>query len=122
MPDAPEQPPEMPPTPPEVTEPPEMPPAPPEPGEASQPEMFGQGFEPEETGDSDGMPNLASIERTLEIDKFIKTYNISLKEFHDWAITTSRMIMGRYTGYFSHCFANDPDTELAAFGASQEPE
>jgi len=105
MPDSPEQPPEMPPAPPD--------------GEAQEPLEFGQGIEPEETGDDDGMPNLASIERTLEIDKFVKGYNIGLKQFHDWAITTSRMIMGRYTGYFSHCFASDPDTELAAFGASQ---
>ncbi len=105
MPDAPEQPPEMPPAPPEE--------------EAQEPLEFGQGVEPEES-EGEGMPNLASIERTLEIDKFVKGYNIGLKQWHDWAIQTSRMIMGRYTGYFSHCFASDPDTELAAFGASQE--
>lgn len=91
-----------------------------EPEPEAQPPLFGQGQEPEETGDPEGAgPNLASIERTLEIDKFVKGYNIGLKQWHDWAITTSRMIMGRYTGYFSHCFASDPDTELAAFGAAQ---
>lgn len=105
------------PTEPEVTEPPEMPPAPPEEG---QEPLFGEGVEPGELipePDAEGMPNLASIERTLEIDKFVKGYNIGLKQFHDWAITTSRMIMGRYTGYFSHTFATDPDTEIAAFQA-----
>lgn len=91
---------------------------PPEP--EGQPPLFGEGGEPEETGEpEEAGPNLASIERTLEIDKFIKGYNINIKLFHDWAIQSSRMIMGRYTGYFSHCFASDPDTELAAFGASQ---
>lgn len=94
-----------------------MPPAPPEEG---QEPLFGEGVEPGELipePDAEGMPNLASIERTLEIDKFVKGYNIGLKQFHDWAITTSRMIMGRYTGYFSHTFATDPDTEIAAFQA-----
>ena len=73
---------------------------------------------PDESDQSD--LNLASIERTLEIDKFVKdTYQVQLKAFHDWAITTKRMIMGRYTGYFSHVFATDPDTEMAAFGVNQ---
>lgn len=100
--------------------PPEPPPEVLEPEPTAQPQLFGDGVEPEETGDPEGAgPNLATIERTLEIDKFVKGYNIGLKQWHDWAITTSRMIMGRYTGYFSHCFASDPDTELAAFGAAQ---
>lgn len=118
---SPEPPPEPPagPTEPEVTEPPEMPPAPPE---ETEPPLFGEGVEPEEIKEPEPGPdlNLASIERTLEIDKFVKdTYQIQLKAFHDWAITTKRMIMGRYTGYFSHVFATDPDTEIAAFHANQ---
>ncbi len=117
MPDAPEQPPE---------EPPDMPPAPPEETEPppdvegeGQPPLFGEGKEPEEATSEDLDANLASLERTLEIDKFVKDAGIQLKEWHDWAITTSRMFQGRYTGYFSHCFASDPDTEFSAFGAYQ---
>lgn len=105
------------PGPPEVTEPPEMPPAPPD---EEEPPLFGEGVEPEETPEPGPEQNLASLERTMEIDGFIKnTYQINLKAFHDWAITTKRMMMGRYTGYFSHVFATDPDTEIAAFQANQ---
>lgn len=110
MPDPPEQPPDMPPEPPEEEEPI----IPPEPVE---PALFGEGAESEEImneEEGDAL-KLASIERTLEIDKFIKDGGIQLKKWHDWAIFTKRMVQGRYTQYFSHCFATDPETELALF-------
>ena len=107
--DPPPQPPVEPPV-----EPPTEPPA--------QPPLFGAGQEPEEATPEELDGQLASIERTLEIDKFVKGAGIQLKAWHDWAILTKRMYMGRYTGYFSHCFATDPDTEFTTFGVSQEQE
>lgn len=85
-----------------------------------QPPLFGEGKEPEDATPDELDQKMASIERTLEIDKFVKDAGIKLKSWHDWAILTARMVMGRYTGYFSHCFATDPDTEFVAFGKFQE--
>ena len=116
------------------TEPPEAGIVPPEPVEpapepvvptpepSGQPPLFGAGQEPEEATAEELNESMATIERTLEIDKFVKTAGIQLKAWHDWAIQTKRMMMGRYTGYFSHCFAEDPDTEFTTFGVSQEQE
>jgi recombination protein RecT len=87
-----------------------------------QPPLFGEGQEPEEATAEELNEQLASIERTLEIDKFVRQAGIQLKTWHDWAILTKRMVMGRYTGYFSHCFATDPDTEFTVFGTSQQEE
>lgn len=101
-------------------QPPVEPPVEPPTEPSAQPPLFGAGKEPEEATPEELDSQLASIERTLEIDKFVKQAGIGLKAWHDWAIQTSRMVMGRYTGYFSHCFATDPDTEFTAFGVSQE--
>ena len=105
----------------ETVEPPPGPVVPPSEPPA-QPPLFGAGQEPEEATEKELSESMATIERTLEIDKFVKMAGIQLKAWHDWAIQTNRMSMGRYTGYFSHCFAEDPDTEFTAFGTSQEQE
>jgi hypothetical protein len=102
-----------------MTDPPPQPPEEP-PVDPPQPPLFGEGKEPEDATPGEFDQSMATIERTLEIDKFVRDAGIKLKNWHDWAIVTSRMVMGRYTGYFSHCFASDPDTEFTAFGKAQE--
>jgi len=86
---------------------------PPEPREPVAQPLFGQGERPEAPISRD---NLATADRTMEIDHFVSTQlNIDLEKWHDWVTGTGRMSKGRYTLYFSHNWAENYHGEVEAF-------